>query len=104
MVRFPAPLRTVREEPEFAAGLRAIFRGVVPNPQLLDEMLNGVVFALARDPRIGARIMSIHICAIPVDMPPSSKSRSSSTTSSTWTACSCAAPRSAVRRLPSHRP
>ena len=74
MVRFPAPLRTVREEPEFAADLRTIFRGVVLNPQLLDEMLNGVVFALARDPRIGARIMSTNIWAIPVDMPPVGKS------------------------------
>ena len=73
MVRFPAPLRTVREEPEFAADLRTIFRGVIPNPQLLDEMLNGVVFALARDPRIGARIMSTNIWAIPVDLPPVGK-------------------------------
>ena len=37
-------------------------------------MLNGVVFALARDPRIGARIMSTNIWAIPVDLPPVSKS------------------------------
>src|SRR5215218_10071577 len=70
MVRFPAPLRTVREEPEFGTDLRTIFRDVVPNPQLLDELLNGVVFALARDPHIGARIMSTNIWAIPVDLPP----------------------------------
>ena len=69
MVRFPAPLRTVREEPEFGTDLRTIFRDVVPNPQLLDELLNGVVFALARDPHIGARIMSTNIWAIPVDLP-----------------------------------
>ena len=70
MVRFPALLRTVREEPEFGTDLRTIFRGLVPNPQLLDEMLDGVVFALARDPRIGARIMGTNIWAIPVDLPP----------------------------------
>ena len=74
MVRFPAPLRTVREEPEFAADLRTIFSGVVPHPQLLDELLNGVVFALARDARIGARSMTTNIWAIPVDMPPVGKS------------------------------
>jgi hypothetical protein len=74
MVRFPAPLRTVREEPEFAADLRTIFRDVVPNPQLLDEMLDGVVFALARDPRIGAQIMSTNIWAIPADLPPIGRS------------------------------
>ena len=74
MVRFPAPLRTVREEPEFGADLWTIFRSVAPNPQLLDEMLNGIVFALARDPRIGARIMSTTIWAIPVDLPPVGRS------------------------------
>lgn len=49
-------LRTVREEPEYRADLRAILQNPAPNPQLLDELLWGVHYLLARNPMRGTKI------------------------------------------------
>lgn len=66
----PGKLRTIREEPEFSADLRAILRNPAPLPRLLDELLEGVTFILARDPTKGMPIMATTIWVIAQPLPP----------------------------------
>jgi len=62
-------LRTIREEPEYHADLRAILRNPAPNPQLLDELLDGVHFLLARNPMRGTKIPDSTLWVIAQPLP-----------------------------------
>jgi hypothetical protein len=62
-------LRTVREEPEYQEDIRAILRNPAPNPQLLDELLGGVHFVLARNPMRGTKIPNSTLWVIAQPLP-----------------------------------
>lgn len=66
----PPSIRTIREEPEFWDDLRAVLQNPAPVPQLIDDMLEGVTFTIARDPTKGSRIYPTPIWVIAQPLPP----------------------------------
>lgn len=59
--------REIIEDPTFTPR----FRQIVPNPQLLDELLTGVMWALARAPELtGRRIGTTGLWVTEAELPP----------------------------------